>query len=113
MIRPLHKFTIEDWGRGEAVGITDKIGNAMTSEPLTLETMMAAIEKLKDLDYSNNPTCFADYKVKECAWMKGMEVVVISGDKAYCWPDGLAGKEVKVIKIPEYKPEELKIDWSF
>lgn len=116
-IDPLHRFTADDWKAGEASesgqAITDIISKGVGPEPLTLETMIAAIEKVKDLDYSNNPTCFGGFKVQECAWMKGMEVVVLSGDNAYCWPDGLAGKEVKVIRIPEYRPDELKIDWSF
>jgi hypothetical protein len=75
--------------------------------------MMVAIDKLKDLDYSNNPECFKDFKVQECAWMRGMKVIVLCGDKAYCWPEALAGKEVKVIRLPEFNPEELKVVWSF
>lgn len=86
----------------------------MNPAPLTFETIKAAIEKLNEKPVlpEGHPLCGV-FEVKECAWMKGMEVIVVSGDKAYCWPDGLAGKEVKVIRIPEYKPEELKIDFSF
>ncbi len=115
-IDPLHKFTIEDWKKGEETksgqAIVD-IANNATTPALTLETMMAAINNLKDLDYSNNPECFKGFKVQECAWMKGMEVVVLCGDKAYCWPESLASKEIKVIRIPEFEPQEMKVVWSF
>lgn len=113
-IDPLYKFTIADWERGEkATSIAEVVTEDMNPEPMTLETMMAAIDKLKDLDYSNNISCFGDYKVQECAWMKGMEVVVIYGDKAYCWPNGIVGKEVKVIRIPEPPKPELSFKWEF
>lgn len=120
-IDPLHKFTIEDWKRGEETEsgqlltkIADMVSKAVTPEPLTLEAMKAAIDKLNEKPVlpEDHPLCGV-VEIKECVWMKGMEVIVISGDKAYCWPEGLAGKEVKVITIPEYKPEELKINWSF
>lgn len=93
---------------------TDMINKTINPQPLTFETMKAAIDKLneKPIFPDDHPLCGV-FNVKECSWMKGMEVVVLCGDKAYCWPDGLAGKEVKVIRIPECKPEEPKINWSF
>jgi hypothetical protein len=113
-IDPLHKFTIEDWKRAEeAAGIADIISTPAT-EALTLETMMAAIEKLgNERDYSSNIACFGDYRVQKCEWMKGMDVVVLCGDKAYCWPDGIGGKEVKVIRLPEPPKTELSFKWDF
>lgn len=94
--------------------MTNLISNAINPQPLTLDTMIAAIDKLKvpPQEQEENTLC-GMFIVKRRTWMKGMEVIVICGDKAYCWPEGLAGKEVKVIRIPEYKPEELMIDWSF
>lgn len=116
-IDPLHKFTADDWEVGEETesgqAITDIISKAAHTEPLTIETMMAAIEKLKYPDYSNNASCFDNYKVQECAWMKGMEVVVLCGDKAYCWPDSIVGKSVKVIWLPELEPITPELNWEF
>lgn len=94
--------------------ITEMIGSVPCPKPMTIETIKAAIDKLNEKPQlpEDNPLCGV-FEVKECAWMKGMEVIVLSGDKAYCWPGGLAGKEVKVIRLPDTPTPELSFKWDF
>ena len=94
----------------KANDLSEIISKAADAIPLTIETMMAAIEKLNE-----RPSIFPQehpfhgvIEIKECAWLKGTETVVLSGDKALYWPDVFDLKEYKVLKVP---PIQLPSIW--
>src|ERR1051325_8972337 len=87
--------------------IPEIISQAANTTTLTLETMMAAIDKLKE-----RPPIFPEghpfhgvFEVKECAALKGTQVVVISNGKAHYWPDIFDLKEYKVLRLHDREPE--------
>lgn len=76
--------------------------NDIAFPKLTFESLKAAIDKLREKpQFPENHPLFGIIQVKENAMLKGTETIIVSGDKAYYWPDILESKEVKVLKIPE------------
>jgi hypothetical protein len=60
---------------------------------LNIEDILKAVETLK-------PPA-KPIELVECAAMKGMQTVILCGNKVHCWPDTLKNGEVTVITIPE------------
>lgn len=97
--------------------IAEIISKVANTTPLTLETMTAAIDKLKE-----RPPIFPEdhlfhgvFEVKECAALKGSQVVIINGETMHYWPDAFEANEVKVLRLPplpETKPL-INFSWEF
>lgn len=103
------------------INMSDLVTKAIAQQPpdpLTLGKMMAAIEKLIERPtYPEGHPFNGVHEVKECAALKGMSTVVISGDTAYYWPDMFELKDVKVLKLPEMQlpvtRPEINFNWEF
>lgn len=104
----------EDWKQAEeAAGIADVISKA-TTEPLTIETMMAAIEAFQrpSIFPEGHPLCGV-LEVKELAALKGYDYMLVSGQTAYYHPDMLKLSEIKVLRLPELIGPEPRFQWDF
>lgn len=94
--------------------MTNIMDDTANTGPLTPETMMAAIDKLNDKPVlPEDHPMHGVFVAKECAALKGSEVVVISDGKAYYWPDVFDAEKVKVIKLPDSPRPELRFKWDF
>lgn len=84
------------------------------THPLTIETMMVAIEALKrDSLFPKGHPFHGVTEAKECAALKGMQTVIINGETLYYWLDAFEAKEVKVLRLPKMPEPEFKFSWSF
>lgn len=85
------------------------------AEPLTLETITAAIKALeKKPALPEDHPLHGVYESFECAALTGRGLIVVSGDKAYYGPDIFSFKEVKVMKVLEpLKIEEMPLSFSW
>src|SRR5690349_7097063 len=96
--------------------MNDLFTKAMATDntpPLTIETMMEAIDALKQkpIFFEGHP--FHEvFEVKECAALKGSQMVIISGETLHYWPDAFDANEVKVLKLPKLPEPELTINWE-
>lgn len=87
---------------------------AENTEPLTIESLNAAIEALQ------RPSIFPEghplhgvLEVKELAALKGCDLMLISGLTAYYHSDVLKLSEVKVLRLPELPEPEFSFKWDF
>lgn len=92
---------------------TKVVGAVDSQPPLTLETMMAAIEALKRPGLPEDHPLHGVYESFECAALKGLGLIVVSEEKAYYNPDIFELKEVKVLKLPDPPKPELNFKWDF
>lgn len=85
---------------------TDMVGATINPTPITFESIKAAIDKLREKPQlpEGNPL-FGIIEIKENAMLKGTETIVVSGDKAYFWPDIFDSEKVNILKIPEHNIE--------
>lgn len=94
--------------------ISDMIAEAVNTQPITFESLKYAIDKLNEKPTLPNDHTFCGVaEVKKCPALKGSETVVISGDKAYYWPDIFNLERVKVVKLPELPEPKLRFEWDF
>jgi hypothetical protein len=95
--------------------IADIVSKAANTTPITLEAMMAAIDKLNE-----RPSIFPEghpfhgvFEVKECAALKGSQVVIIKGDTMHYWPDAFEANEVKILRLPPLPDTKPLINFSW
>jgi hypothetical protein len=96
------------------INITNILPSTENTQPLTLESLNAAIDALQ------RPSIFPEghplhgvLEVKELAALKGSDIILISSETAYYHHDMLKLKEVKVLRLPDPPKPELSFSWGF